>query len=115
MKTILTLPLRDHLPFSLGGYLFALLVKYEARQWDPSEIVVIVFFTTMWEKIKPFSLKNSPKEVKITKFIKLQPFSTGPFKGLCEEMGSTHVSLLLHTEIQGCLEEKHLCYSYKLN
>jgi len=50
------------------------------------------------------SVLNTP--VKIVNFIKTKPLQSRVFKKLCEEMGSSHKSLLLHTEIRGCQEDK---------
>jgi hypothetical protein len=38
--------------------------------------------------------------VKIVKYIKSMPLNARVFKLLCEEMGSEHTTLLLHTEIR---------------
>ena len=44
--------------------------------------------------------------VKIVNSIKARPLQSRMFSKLCDELGSKHSSLLLHTEFHGCREEK---------
>lgn len=52
-------------------------------------------------KSLPESLKTVlDKAVKVVNYIKTRPLQTRLFQKLCEEMGSLHKSLLLHTEVR---------------
>ena len=84
-------------------------VKLLAWRWPPTGLVVSVFFATRWEKIKPFSLKDSlEEEVETTHLIKLQPFSISPPKVLSKEW-EAHGYHSRCIESTVCLGEKHLC------
>jgi len=49
----------------------------------------------------PLELKQVIKEaVCIVNYIKSRPLKSRLFKKVCEEMGSQHYSLLLHTEVR---------------
>ena len=66
-------------------------------------------------KKMPPSLKEVLDEsVKIINFIKSRPKNTRLFKMLCEDMGSLHTSLLLHTEVRWLSRGKTLTRLFEM-
>lgn len=66
-------------------------------------------------KKMPLSLKKVLDEsVKIINFIKSRPLQTRLFKILCEDMGSVHKALLLHTEVRWLSRGKVLVRLFEL-
>lgn len=66
-------------------------------------------------KNMPFPLKTVLDEsVKIINFIKSRPLNMRLFKTLCDDMGSMHTSLLLHTEVRWLSRGKILLRLFEL-
>ncbi|XP_060768837.1 zinc finger BED domain-containing protein 5-like [Neoarius graeffei] len=63
----------------------------------------------------PGSLKSAlDKTVKIVNFVKSRPLNSRIFTALCNEMGSDHTTLLLHTEVRWLLRGKVLTRVFEL-
>jgi hypothetical protein len=66
-------------------------------------------------KMLPVQLQSVLDEVvKIVNFVKSQPLNSHLFSALCQEMGSHHIYLLLHTEIRWLSHGKTLSRVFEL-
>ncbi|XP_064420082.1 zinc finger BED domain-containing protein 5-like [Latimeria chalumnae] len=67
-------------------------------------------------KSMPTNLKEVlDNAVKMVNFIKARPLNSRIFSSLCNEMGSEHVNLLLHTEVQWLSRGKVLAHFFELH
>ncbi|GBO41723.1 Zinc finger BED domain-containing protein 5 [Araneus ventricosus] len=66
------------------------------------------------KKMPPFIKEVRDETVKIINFIKSRPKNNRFFKILCDDMGSLHTSLLLHTEIRWLSRGKSLISLFEL-
>ncbi|XP_031337243.1 zinc finger BED domain-containing protein 5-like [Photinus pyralis] len=88
-------------------------IKQVAKNCTSSHCVI--HRQALVSKKMPIDLKNTLDEVvKIINFIKSRPLNNRVFKILCDDMGSLHSSLLLHTEVRWLSRGKILVRFFEL-
>ncbi|KAL4126754.1 hypothetical protein QTP88_010963 [Uroleucon formosanum] len=105
---------------------FALQIDESTDITNMAQLMVFIRFDRNDEIIEEFlfslASKNMPKSlklvldsaVKIVNLIKARPLNSRLFTVLCNEMGSTHKSLLLHTEVRWLSRGKVLTRLFEL-
>lgn len=88
-------------------------IKEKAKGCSSSHCVLHRHALAM-KKMPPFIKEVLDETVKIINFIKSRSKNTRLFKILCDDMGSLHTSLLLHTEIRWLSRGKSLMRLFEL-
>ncbi|GBN83817.1 Zinc finger BED domain-containing protein 5 [Araneus ventricosus] len=88
-------------------------IKEKAKGCSSSHCILHRHALAM-KKMPPFIREVLSETVKIINFIKSRPKNNRLFKILCDDMGSMHTSLLLHTEIRWLSRGKSLIRLFEL-
>jgi hypothetical protein len=94
--------------------------KAEVREVNP-EIIFDYYFLHLEALVATYKMLPVPlqsvlhEDVKIFDFVNSRPLNSRLFSALCQEMGSDHISVLLHTEIRWLSRGKSLSTVFELH